>query len=58
MANYSADFVTGKQLAAVARWGTSSRILKAGNTYTGDAKIAINRWAKDLRAQIDEANGR
>jgi hypothetical protein len=52
------DSVTGKQLAAVVRWGTGSRILKAGITHTGDAKIAINRWAKDLRAQIDEANGR
>ncbi len=52
------DSVTGKQLAAVVRWGTGSRYLKAGITQTGDAKIAINRWAKDLRAQIDEANGR
>ena len=52
------DSVTGKQLAAVVRWGTGSRILKAGITHMGDAKIAIDRWAKDLRAQIDEANGR
>ena len=52
------DSVTGEQLAAVVRWGTGSRILKAGITHMGDAKIAINRWAKDLRAQIDEANGR
>jgi hypothetical protein len=52
------DSVTGKQLAAVIRWGTGSRIMKAGITHMGDAKIAINRWAKDLRAQIDEANGR
>jgi hypothetical protein len=52
------DSVTGKQLAAVVRWGTGSRILKAGITHTGDAKIAINRWAKDLRAQVDEAHGR
>jgi len=52
------DSVTGKQLAAVVRWGTGSRILKAGITHMGDAKIAINRWAKDLRAQIDKANGR
>ncbi len=52
------DSVTGKQLAAIIRWGTGSRILKAGITHTGDAKIAINRWAKDLRAQIDEANDR
>ena len=52
------DSITGKQLAAVVRWGTGSRILKAGITHMGDAKIAIDRWAKDLRAQIDEANGR
>jgi hypothetical protein len=52
------DSVTGKQLAATVRWGTGSRILKAGITHTGDAKIAINRWAKDLRAQVDEAHGR
>ncbi len=52
------DSVSGKQFAAVVRWGTGSRILKAGITHMGDAKIAINRWAKDLRAQIDAANGR
>ena len=52
------DSVTGNQLAAVVRWGTGSRILKAGITRTGDAKIAINRWAKDLRAQVDEAHDR
>jgi len=52
------DSVTGKQLAAAVRWGTGSRILKAGITHMGDAKIAINRWAKDLRAQVDEAHGR
>ena len=52
------DSVTGKQLAATVRWGTGSRILKAGITHMGDAKIAINRWAKDLRAQVDEAHGR
>ena len=52
------DSVTEKQLAAAVRWGTGSRILKAGITHTGDAKIAINRWAKDLRAQVDEAHGR
>jgi hypothetical protein len=49
------DSVTGKQLAAAVRWGTGSRFLKAGITHMGDAKIAIKRWAKDLRAQVDEA---
>jgi hypothetical protein len=49
------DSVTGNQLAAAVRWGTGSRILKAGITRMGDAKIAINRWAKDLRKQVDDA---
>jgi hypothetical protein len=52
------DSVSGKQLAAAVRWGTGSRILKAGITRMGDAKIAINRWARDLREQVDEAHGR
>jgi len=52
------DSVTGKQLGAVIRWSTGSRILKAGITETGDAKIAIDSWSKDLRRQIDEAHGR
>jgi hypothetical protein len=50
------DSVSGKQLAAAVRWGTGSRILQAGITHMGDAKIAIKRWAKDLRAQVDEAH--
>jgi hypothetical protein len=49
------DSVTGEQIAAVVRWGTGSRILRAGITHMGDAKIAINHWAKDLRAQVDDA---
>jgi hypothetical protein len=49
------DSVTGKQVAAAVRWGTGSRILKAGITHMGDAKIAINHWAKNLRTQVDEA---
>ena len=50
------DSVTGEQLAAAVRWGTGSRILKAGITHMGDAKIAIKRWARDLRAQVDDAH--
>jgi hypothetical protein len=50
------DSVSGKQLAATVRWGTGSRILQAGITHMGDAKIAIKRWAKDLRAQVDDAH--
>jgi hypothetical protein len=49
------DSVSGKQLAASVRWGTGSRILQAGITHMGDAKIAIKHWSKDLRAQVDEA---
>jgi hypothetical protein len=52
------DSVTGEQIAAVIRWGSGSRILRAGFTHTGDAKILINRWANDLRDRMDEAHGR
>jgi len=52
------DSETGEQIGDVIRWGTGSRILKAGFTPTGDAKIAIDRWAKGLRERIDEAHGR
>ncbi len=51
------DSVTGEQIAAVIRWGSGSRIARAGFTHTGDAKIVINRWAKDLRKRIDKAHG-
>ena len=52
------DSLSGQQLGAVIRWGTGSRFLKAGITHTGDAKIAIDRWAGDLRKQIDAAHAR
>ncbi len=52
------DSITGEQIAAVSRWGSGSRILRAGYTHTGDAKILMDRWAKDLRDSIDEAHGR
>ncbi len=52
------DSVTGVQIAAVIRWGSGSRIGRAGFTHTGDAKRVINRWAKDLRERMDEAHGR
>jgi len=51
------DSMTGEQLAAVSQWGSGSRILRAGFTHTGDAKILMDRWAKDLREMIDEAHG-
>ena len=52
------DSMTGEQIAAGSRWGSGSRILRAGFTHTGDAKILMNRWAKNLRERIDEAHGR
>jgi hypothetical protein len=52
------DSESGKQVGAVIRWGTGSRFLKAGITHTGDAKIAIDNWAKDLRSHIDAAHDR
>ena len=52
------DSVTGEQLAAAIRWGSGSRVLRAGYTHTGDAKIQVDRWAKQVRKQIDERHGR
>ncbi len=52
------DSVTGEQIAAVIRWGSGSRIMRAGFTHTGDAKIVMDRWAKGLRERIDQAHGR
>lgn len=51
------DAITGEQLAAVVRWGGGSRVLIAGLTKMGDAKIAINRWCRNLRTLLDEAHG-
>lgn len=52
------DSMTGEQIAAAIRWGSGSRFLRAGFTHTGDAKILMGRWAKDLRERIDTAHGR
>ena len=52
------DSITGEQIAAVSRWGSGSRVLRAGFTHTGDAKILMNRWAKHFRERVDEAHGR
>ena len=51
------DSLTGEQLAATVRWGNGSRILRAGYTKTGDAKILIKRWSKDARSDWDRARG-
>ncbi len=37
------DSITGEQIAAVSRWGSGSRYLRAGFTHTGDAKILMDR---------------
>ncbi len=49
------DSITGEQLAAAIHWGTGSRVLRAGFTRAGDAKILIARWVKLARTAIDEA---
>lgn len=48
------DSVTGEQIGAMVRWGSGSRVLKAGLTHMGDAKIAIDNWTKGLRKILDE----
>lgn len=50
--------MTGEQLAAAVRWGSGSRVLRAGFTHTGDAKILFGKWAKDIRKSIDSAHGK
>jgi hypothetical protein len=52
------DSISGEQLAASIRWGGGSRLLRAGFTEMGDAKLAMDRWARDLRVQMDEAHDR
>ncbi|MFT7687359.1 MAG: hypothetical protein ACI9FB_002712 [Candidatus Azotimanducaceae bacterium] len=52
------DSITSEQLSAVVQWGNGSRILRAGFTKLGDAKIQINKWTKNLRKRIDDAHGR
>lgn len=49
------DSVTGEQLGASIQWGSGSRVLRAGFTKMGDAKLQINSWAKILRQRLDEA---
>ncbi|MFK8017789.1 MAG: DUF3313 domain-containing protein [Gammaproteobacteria bacterium] len=52
------DSVTGEQLAASVRWGGGSRVLIAGFTSMGDAKLAIKRWTRDMREMIDAAHAK
>ena len=52
------DSITGEQISAGIRWGSGSRVLRAGFTKEGDAKILIDRWVKGLIKRLDEAHGR
>lgn len=52
------DSVSSEQLAAAVQWGSGSRVLRAGFTKLGDAKIQIDRWTRNLRERIDVAHGR
>ena len=52
------DSVTGEQVAAMVRWGSGSRIARAGLTQLGDAKLAINKWTRDMRENLDRLHGR
>jgi hypothetical protein len=50
------DSLTNEQLAAAVQWGSGSRVLRAGLTKLGDAKLQVNRWTDNLRKRIDEAH--
>ncbi len=52
------DSVTGEQIAAMVRWGSGSRIARAGLTKMGDAKLAIDKWTRDWRKRLDAVHGR
>ena len=52
------DSVTGEQLAAAVQWGSGSRVLRAGFTKLGDAKLQISRWTKNMRKRIDFAHAK
>jgi len=50
------DSVTGEQIIAAIRWGAGSRVLRAGLSKLGDAKLVIDRWAAEFRKRIDQAH--
>lgn len=52
------DSVTGEQIAAMIRWGSGSRVMRAGYTHTGDAKLVIDKWTREFRKQLDALYGR
>lgn len=51
------DSMTGEQIVAATRWGSGSRVLRAGFTDTGDAMILAEKWAKEFRERLDKAHG-
>jgi len=51
------DSMSGEQIVAATRWGTGSRVLRAGFTDTGDAMILAEKWAKEFRKRLDKAHG-
>lgn len=51
------DSMSGEQIVAATRWGSGSRVLRAGFTHTGDAMILAEKWAKDFRKRLDAAHG-
>lgn len=50
------DSVTGEQIVAAIRWGAGSRVLRAGLSKLGDAKLVIDRWAEQARERLDQAH--
>ena len=52
------DSITGEQITAGIRWGSGSRVLRAGLTKQGDPKILINKWVKAFIKRLDKAHGK
>ena len=52
------DSLTNEQLGAWIRWGSGSRIVRAGLTRLGDAKLQMNKWTNDMRQRIDAVHKR
>jgi len=50
------DSVSGEQIVAAIRWGAGSRVLRAGLSKLGDAKLVIDRWAEQARERLDQAH--
>ena len=50
------DSVSGEQILAAIRWGAGSRVLRAGLSKLGDAKLVIDQWAGDSRKRLDQAH--